>query len=306
MNNLVFNTEAQELKTTIYAESPDNSINILQLDNDGNLKVTYGTATVTVSGSVTIANTSLTVAGTVTVGNNITIGNSTLTVNIPGNVTIGNASLTVNGTVAISNTSLTVAGTVDVGNTITIANASLTVEGTITVGNNITIGNSTLTVNIPGTVTIGNTTLTVNIPGAITIGNTSLTVNGTVNVGNSLTIANNTLTVNINGSTFSSLTIANATISSTDFLFPNTDISQFKTASFFIYNEGTNTLTVSLQISPTTTDEQYIDDANYTNVAIAGNDKKYFAISKFAHYTRLRYVLGTTTCTLSAYFNAQA
>lgn len=36
MNNLVFNTIASELKTSIYAQSPDQSVKILQLDENNN------------------------------------------------------------------------------------------------------------------------------------------------------------------------------------------------------------------------------------------------------------------------------
>jgi len=71
-----------------------------------------------------------------------------------------------------------------------------------------------------------------------------------------------------------------------------------------IYNEGANTLTVSLQVSPTTTPGDYIDDPDYTLHAIAGNTNEILVISKFAHYARLQYV--ATTATFSAYYNAQA
>jgi hypothetical protein len=219
-------------------------------------------------------------------------------------MTVGNASLTVSGSVTVSNSitianaSLTVAGTVTVSeitNPVTIGNASLTVAGTVTVSeitNPVTIGNASLTV--AGTVTVSQ------ITNPVTIGNASLTVAGSV------TINNATITTLISGSVFTSDSVTSTVVTGTGVVFSDTDISQLKTASLFVYNEGANTLTVSLQISPTTTGADYIDDPSYSNVAIAGNANKYIAIAKYAHYARLQYILGATTATFSSYYNAQA
>ncbi len=136
MNNLVFNTVASELKSSIYAQGPGNDFRPLQIDASDNLLVS---GTVTVANSITISNATLTVAGTVTVSE------------ITSPVTIGNASLTVAGTVTVS----------EITNPVTIGNATLTVAGTVTVSeitNPVTIGNATLTV--AGTVTIGASTFT--------------------------------------------------------------------------------------------------------------------------------------------------
>ncbi len=101
MNNLVFNTTATQLKTSVYGETTTPGVfHALQIDNNDNLLVYIQNTSIEVTGSVTIANTSLTVAGTVT------IGNTSLTV--AGTVTVGNTSLTVAGTVTIGNTTLTV------------------------------------------------------------------------------------------------------------------------------------------------------------------------------------------------------
>ena len=89
MNNLVFNTEAEQLKTSIYAQAPDSSFQPVQTDANGNLGVAVGNA-------VTIANDSLTVAGSVTVGNAVNIANDSLTV--AGSVTVGNAVTIANDT----------------------------------------------------------------------------------------------------------------------------------------------------------------------------------------------------------------
>ncbi len=79
-----------------------------------------------------------------------------------------------------------------------------------------------------------------------------------------------------------------------------------KVASLFVYNEGSTPITLSLQISPTNDDNNYIDDPSYTDEVIAANDHLFIAVSNFAHYVRLQYNLGTETATFSAYYNAQA
>jgi cytoskeletal protein CcmA (bactofilin family) len=221
--------------------------------------------------------------------------------------TISNASLTIAGSVTISssitiaNDSLTVAGTVTVSqitDPVTIGNASLTVAGNVTISNSITIANDSLTV--AGTVTVSQ------ITDPVTIGNASLTVNGSVTVEGTVTINNATITTLISGSAFTSDSVTSTVVTGTGVVFPNTDISAQKVASLLVYNEGADTLTVSLQISPTTTDVDYIDDPDYTNYAIPGSTNKILSISRFAHYTRLQYILGGATATFSAYYNAQA
>ena len=192
-----------------------------------------------------------------------------------GTVTISNASLTVNGTVTVSQITAPV----------TIGNASLTVNGTVTVSQitaPVTIGNASLTVN--GTVTVSQ------ITAPVTIGNASLTVNGTITIG---------------ASTFTSDLVTSTVVTGTGIIFPNKDISTLKVASIFIYNENTNPVTISLQISPVS-GSRYIDDPSFTNQVVPANGNLYMAVSSFAHYIRLQYNLGAQTATFSAYFNAQA
>ncbi|VYT64483.1 hypothetical protein [Clostridium tertium] len=236
MNNLLFNTVASELKTSIYAQAPDGSLQILQTDSTGALKTS--------------------------------ISNSSLTVNVNNPITVANA-------ITIANTSLTVS----VSNPITIANASLTVS----VNNPITVANS---------ITIANTTLTV-------------VVNNPITVNNAITIANSSLTVTIGANAFTSSSALNLSVSGTGRVLNNTDISTLRTASFFVYNAGTNTLTISLQMSPTTNNADYITDPSYNNYTIPGGDRRIITVSRFGNYTRLLYTLRGTTATFSVYFNGQ-
>ena len=188
---------------------------------------------------------------------------------------------------------LLVAGTVTVSqitNPVTIGNATLTVAGDVTISNaTLTVAGTVTVSQITNPVTIGNATLTV--AGDVTISNATLTVAGTVTIG---------------ASTFTADSVTSTSVTGTGVIFPDKDISTLKVASIFIYNEGATPVTISLQISPTTTAAQYINDSSYTSQVILGNSSLYMDVAKFAHYIRLQYNLGVLTATFSAYFNAQA
>ena len=310
MNNLIFNTAAGQLKTSIYAVAPDDSIQAVKVDASNYLMTA-------ITAPVTIGNASLTVAGTVTVAEvtaPVTIGNASLTVagtvtvaEVTAPVTIGNASLTVAGTVTVAevtapvtigNASLTVAGTVTVAEVtapVTIGNASLTVAGTVTIAEvtaPVTIGNASLTV--AGTVTVAEVTA------PVTIGNASLTVAGTVTIGNA------TITTILNGSAFSSLTVTSTVHTGTGVIFGDTDISTLKNAAVFLYNGGAQPITVSVQISPSTTDAEYMNDPNWTDKVLAASGTLYFESFSFGHYARLAFDTGASAGTFTAYLQLQA
>jgi hypothetical protein len=270
MNNIVFNTVAQELRTSIYAQSPDTSLQSLQLDASNNLLVSVSNASLTLSGSVTITNPSLTVAGTVTVSE------------ISAPVTV-QGTITTQGTVTITNTSLTVAGTVTVSEisapvTVSEISAPVTVQGSVTVANT--------SLTVAGTVTVSEISAPVTVQGTVTIGNASVT---TTVVGYDFT----TDTQDLSG------------VSGTGEVFDNTDISQTKTATFFVYNSGSSAITVSLQISPTTAATYYLNDPAYTDVAVGAGEGSIIVVGKFANYARLQYDAGATG-TFTAYYNGQS
>ena len=134
----------------------------------------------------------------------------------------------------------------------------------------------------------------------------TVNVNSPITVANSITIANSSLTVLIGANAFTTSNILNVSASGTGSVFNNTDVSPLRTASFFVYNTGTNTLTISLQMSPTTNTGDYITDPNYNNYAIVGGDSEIITVSRLGNYTRLLYTLGATTATFSVYFNGQS
>ena len=148
MNSLVFNTTADELRTSIYGNNRDTgSLQLLQLNGSGELLVSGAlnitNELLTVSGSVTLNNELLTVSGSVTLNNEL--------LTVSGSVTLNNTLLTVTGAVTLNNVLLTVTGDV------TLNNALLTVTG------DVTLNNALLTVT--GDVTLNNALLTVFVEG---------------------------------------------------------------------------------------------------------------------------------------------
>jgi len=95
MNSLIFNTTAEELRTSVYGYNQDTEeLQLLQLNASGELRVA---GDLEISSSVTIANTLLTVTGSVTlantlltVGGSITITNTSLNVFMEGNLFTAN------------------------------------------------------------------------------------------------------------------------------------------------------------------------------------------------------------------------
>ena len=268
MNNLVFNTVAEELKTTIYAEGPGNIVKSLKLDSSDNLLVSMA------DGTVEISNASLTVAGTVTVSE----------ITAPVTVSEITAPVTVSEITA----------------PVTIGNSSLTVAGTVTVSE-ITASVTVSEITAPVTVS--------EITAPVTIGNSSLTVAGTVTVSEitaPVTVSEITAPVTIGANSFTSSSVISTSVTGTGVILPDTDISTLKVGSIFIYNEGATPITISLQISPTTDEANYMNDPFYTDKVIDGNESFYMAVSNFANYIRLQYNLGAETATFSTYFNGQA
>lgn len=194
MNNFVFNSLADELKASIYAQSPDTSLRSLKLDSSDRLLV---------GGAVTLENSNINVTGKVTVDS---------------------------------------------------------------VADSVTISSIT----------------------------------------NPVTIANPTLTTLIGGSVFTSDSVINASITGSGSIFNNTDISTKKAATMFIYNEGNTALNLSLQMSPTMEDKDYIDDPFLTSFTVPAGGKKVVIISYLSHYIRLQYSMGSLEGVITAYYNAQS
>ena len=256
MNNLVFNTVASRLLTTITNDT---------LTVSGSVDIAGGT--------VEIANTVVTVTGTVAVGS--------------ASVEITNDAVTVTGTVAIDSASVEITNTVlTVTGAVTVLNDTLTVDGTVEITNaSVTV---TGTVGIDGTASVEITNDAVTVDGTVEITNATVTVSGAVT---------------ISGHTITSL---NTTVvdSQTGVIFDNTDISEITMGTFFIYNGGAQTFSVTVQLSPTADDANYVDDPDNKDIEVGSNAKLLIVLSKYGHYARLQYN-ATADASFTAYFNGQ-
>jgi hypothetical protein len=81
------------------------------------------------------------------------------------------------------------------------------------------------------------------------------------------------------------------------------DTSEQNVYSFYVFNTGENTVTVNLQVSPTTTDSYFVDDTSGA-VGVAAGEKAVLVAAKYLQYTRLFYSTGGATCTFDVYYNA--
>ncbi|MFA6808807.1 MAG: DUF6385 domain-containing protein, partial [Eubacteriales bacterium] len=73
--------------------------------------------------------------------------------------------------------------------------------------------------------------------------------------------------------------------------------------SFYVFNTGSNTFTVQLQISPVTTESYFVDDISGAEVLSAG-EKITLVAAEYLQYTRLFYDTSGVTCTFEVYYNA--
>jgi hypothetical protein len=87
-------------------------------------------------------------------------------------------------------------------------------------------------------------------------------------------------------------------------IFDNTDISEITTGSIFLYNGGAQTFSVTVQVSPTTSDGDYVDDPDNSDIEVGPNAKMLIVLSKYGHYSRLAYT-ATSAATFTAYYNGQ-
>ena len=172
-------------------------------------------------------------------------------------------------------------------------------NATVTVSGSVDITNTTLTVT--GSVDITNTTLTVT--GSVDITNTTLTVTGSVDITNdTLTITGD---INIDGHSITNLNASFTDVTSTGLIFADTDTSEITTGSFYVYNTGSNPITVSLQMSPLTTPTFYILDPDNDNLTVTNGTNMIIPLSKYGHYARLLYDAGATIASFSAYYVGQ-
>ncbi|KXG74408.1 DUF6385 domain-containing protein [Thermotalea metallivorans] len=100
--------------------------------------------------------------------------------------------------------------------------------------------------------------------------------------------------------TESSTTIAGVTDSGAIFVQETGEQSMY---SFYVYNTGSSTITVNLQISPTTASSYFVDDGSGAK-AVAAGEKAVLVAQEFLRYTRLFYETGGATATFAVFYNA--
>jgi hypothetical protein len=232
-NNLVFNDSAQNLKVQTFGTTSGGTVTSLLVANDGTLQV---------GGSITVANT-VTVAGSVTAA-------------IADTVTVaGLVSVTANGfdirflSDATDTVSVTGSVTAAITDTVTVAGSvTAAIADTVTVAGLVSVTANSFDIRF-----LSDTTDTVSVTGSVTAA-----------------IAN-TVTVSVVGYGF---TTSDLTINLTDAGLTNTafsfDTSQMKQYSFYVVNTGAATISVQLQVSPTTTETFFVPDKT-AEVALTSN-----------------------------------
>ncbi|GMQ64319.1 DUF6385 domain-containing protein [Vallitalea maricola] len=224
-----------------------------------------------------------------------------LQVVIPGTVTVTAENLDIRDLSGATD-SVTVFGTVTVTaenldiRDLSGATDSVTVFGTVTVtAENLDIrdlSGATDSVTVFGTVTVTAENLDIrDLSGATD----SVTVFGTV------TVTAEELNIQLGSRLFteSSIELEDVVDSAGILEFNTSEQSMY---SFYIFNTGDNTISVNLQISPTTTDSYFMDDR--AQVAISSGEKAVLVAEKFMQYTRLFYETSGAACSFSAYYNS--
>ncbi|SKC84209.1 DUF6385 domain-containing protein [Maledivibacter halophilus] len=98
-----------------------------------------------------------------------------------------------------------------------------------------------------------------------------------------------------------SLAFEDVTVATATFVQNTGEQSEY---SFYVFNTGSNTLTVQLQISPISTDSYFMDDPSGA-VGLESGDKVTLVAGRFLKYTRLFYDTGGEACSFNVHYNAQ-
>ncbi|MGJ7045009.1 DUF6385 domain-containing protein [Thermoanaerobacterium thermosulfurigenes] len=181
------------------------------------------------------------------------------------------------------------------GKLLSTVDGSVTVAGTVTAQGTLTVTASNFDIRpLSGTtdsVTISSGTVTV--AGTVTVTASSLDIRPLTASTDSFTLGSRTFledSTNIAGVTGTGVVLMENTGNKSMY-------------SYYITNTGTNTISIKLQISPTTTDTYFVDDIN--SISLAGGSITVLTAVKFMQYTRLYYDTGGAAATAEFYYNAQ-
>lgn len=113
--------------------------------------------------------------------------------------------------------------------------------------------------------------------------------------------------VTVESNFYDTVSVTNAAVgAATVTVLADSDISKYKVASMYIYNVGTGSITVALNLSPTTTQTYYIPDAKYGSISLAEATKTIIEIPTHAHYAELVCTSTDAASALTAYVTAQS
>ena len=186
--------------------------------------------------------------------------------------------------VSIQNTSVSVTGTVSV-------------DGTIPVTGNLSI---TGTVPVTGTVQVASGSVDITNTPSVNVANT-VPVTGTVQVAEltqgTVTVAGGT--INIGYTQVSTTTSINANGTGTTLV---EDISDLTDYSYFVYNKGTQTVILNIQVAPTNVDGDYTS-YNQATVTLGSNGSAVVIPSTiYGNYARIYYDTLSAAATFDIYY----
>jgi hypothetical protein len=81
------------------------------------------------------------------------------------------------------------------------------------------------------------------------------------------------------------------------------DISPYRQNSYFIRNNGSSSVTVTLQIAPVNSDTYYVDNSSAQTVTASSNNIT--SVTMAMRFARLR-VVATTSTSVTVYYNGRA
>ncbi|NLY43357.1 MAG: hypothetical protein GX066_05190 [Clostridiaceae bacterium] len=274
-NHLVFNNIASQLQAQISGQDSNGIVRKILTDSDGRLQI----GPVTVAAAETLDIRPLSGAT-----DSIMIANTEVTITAQG-LDIRNLSGTTDS-VMIANTVVTVAA-----ETLDIRPLSGATDSVMIANTEVTITAEDLDIrNLSGTTD------------SVMIANTIVTVTAEAFDIRPLSAA--TDSINLSGRLFTESNMALDSVTDSGAIFVQ-NTSENSMYSFFVYNTGSNTLTVALQISPIDDDEYYLFDGGIeSSVALAPGDKTVLVAEKYLKYTRLFYDTGGEACTFVVYYNA--
>ena len=224
-----------------------------------------------------------------------------ISVNSEGAVIIATSDpISVTGTVTVTANDFDIRGLTAASDTVTVTANDFDIRGLTAASDTVTVTANDF--DIRGLTAASDTvTVTANdfdIRG-LTAASDTVTVTATDFEIRQLTAASDAITSFMNVA--SSTVDAPATQTGTILQMDTSDKSMY---SYYIKNNDTTSLTVNIQISPTTTDGYFVNDSSEP-VVIGNGESTVLVPKQYLNYTRLYYEAASAAPSFEAYYNAQ-